>query len=628
MCGIAGEIRLDGTSPDLAALREGSARLAHRGPDDSGEWSEGPAAFVFRRLSILDLEHGRQPMRSADGRLCIVFNGEIYNHPRLKEELQSSGVQYRTRSDTETLLHLYERHGEGMLQRLEGMFAFALWDSRKGELLLARDRLGVKPLYYCFDGRRLAFASELRALIPLLPGTGLDPAGVLDYLLFGFVHSPRTVLSAALKLPPGHFLRLDARGLKLERYWELPARPAWASHHHKPLRDPSLGEAMDEVERQLIASVRGQMLSDVPVGAFLSGGVDSSLVTALMTRASGGGVKTFSIGFTGARSGLDESGYARAVARCLGTEHHELILPADVLGRVEELSLSLDEPIADSAILPTYLLSRFAREKVKVVLSGEGADELFAGYGRYKAAFLSEAHDRLPAWGRPLAAAAFRRMGRGRLFERLPYAGMRAWAEASAHSLPSEVESVCSREFWDSTTRVDPFEWLKDPEGPMSLGGALAFDLRTVLCDCLLMKVDKASMAASLEARVPFLDSRLVEYVMGLPASSKIRRFKGKYMLRRLALKYLPKGIAWRRKHGFIVPWEEWTRDPFNRLLDEMVGDGALSGRGLFEPSRLRWMLDELRAGSREADPGLFFRIAVLGLWLGGLKKEARCLRD
>ena len=625
MCGITGEIRLDGSAADLGPVLRARELLAHRGPDDSGEWSDGPAAFAFRRLSILDLEHGHQPMLSEDGRLCVVFNGEIYNHPRLKEELEASGARYRTRSDTETLLHLYERYGEGMLQHMEGMFAFALWDSRRKELLLARDRLGVKPLYYCFNGRRLAFASELRALVPLLPSLDLDPAGILDYLLFGFVHSPRTALSAALKLPPGHLLRLDARGLKLERYWELPPRPAWAAHHHKEGRDPSLGEAMDEVERLLIASVRGQLLSDVPVGAFLSGGVDSSLVTALMARASSKPVQTFSIGFSGARSGLDESAHARTVAKYLGTDHHELVLPAGVLGRVEELALSLDEPIADSAILPTYLLARFAREKVKVVLTGEGADELFAGYGRYKAAFLSETVDRLPPWGRPAAAAAFRRLGKGRLFERLPYAGLRDWAEASAHSLPDEVEHVCRRDFWDSTEKVDPFEWLKDPESPMTLSQALAFDLRTVLCDCLLMKVDKATMAASLEARVPFLDSRLAEYAMHLPSSSKIRRFKGKYMLRRLALKYLPKAIVWRRKHGFIVPWEEWVRDPANRLLDDMVGGGGLAQWGVFEPSRLRWMLDELRAGGREADPGIFFRIAVLGLWLGSLKKGVRC---
>ncbi|MFH1725481.1 MAG: asparagine synthase (glutamine-hydrolyzing) [Elusimicrobiota bacterium] len=621
MCGIVGIYNLDGKAADADAVLSARERLAHRGPDEAGAWSEGPVAFGFRRLSILDLEHGQQPMRSADGRLTIVFNGEIYNHPRIKEELERAGVRYRTRSDTESLLHLFAREGDGALRRAEGMFALAVWDARKHELLLARDPVGVKPLYYHFDGKRLAFSSELRSLASLLPNLELDSAGVLDYLSYGFVHSPRTVLSSVLKLPPGHLLRVNAHGLKLESFWEIPTRPPWAAHaHHAPSRDPSLAEAMDEVERLLIASVRGQLMSDVPVGAFLSGGVDSSLVTAIMSRATGGKVRTFSIGFSGVRAGLDESAHARAVARYLGTDHHELVLPADVLSRVEDLGQSLDEPIADSAILPTLLLSRFARESVKVVLTGEGADELFAGYGRYKAAYLSEAVGRMPQWSQAIGAVLARRMGKGRLFRELPHGGLRAWARASAHSQPAELDGICCRDFWRRAERVSPLEWLKDSEEPHSLKGALAFDLRTVLCDCLLMKVDKTTMRAGLEARVPYLDRRLVEYALHLPASSKIRRLKGKYLLRRLAGKYLPKPIAWRRKHGFIVPWEEWVRSPSNRVLDELLARGAWRSWGVFEEARLRWMLDELRAGSREVDSGLFFRVAVFALWLESFK--------
>ncbi|MFH2203801.1 MAG: asparagine synthase (glutamine-hydrolyzing) [Elusimicrobiota bacterium] len=624
MCGIAGEFRLDGSCADRGAAAAAAAALAHRGPDESGDWAEGPVAFAFRRLSILDLARGQQPMRSPSGRFSIVYNGEIYNHPQLKEELERGGTVYRTHCDTETLLHLYAQEGAAALRRIEGMFAFAVWDAEKHELLLARDPLGIKPLYYHFDGKRLAFASELRALTTLTQERALDPSGVLDYLAYGFTHSPRTVLDSVLKLPPGHLLRVNAHGLAIEKYWEIPPRPPWETRGHGG-RGPGIGEAMDQVERLLIASVRGQLMSDVPVGAFLSGGVDSSLITAIMARAAGKTVSTFSIGFTGVAAGLDESAHARTVARYLGTQHHELILPGDALGRVDELVDGLDEPIADSAILPTYLLAKFAREHVKVVLTGEGADEIFAGYNRYKAAYLSERLDRVPRWGRGLAVAVARRFGKGAVFARMPHRGLRAWAEANRHTDPETFTAVCRREFLDRAAHVDPWEWLKDPEEPHSLNGALAFDLRTVLADCLLMKVDKTTMRASLEARVPFLDRRLVEYAMHLPASIKIRRLKGKYLLRRLAAKYLPPRIAWRRKHGFVVPWEEWVRRPDNPALDDLLSSRGLEDWGVFDRGHLQWMRGELRGGSGRADAGLFFRVAILGLWLDALKRRTAC---
>lgn len=617
MCGFVGEFRFDGNKPDAERVKRARERLAHRGPDEAGFWSGGPVALGFRRLSIIDVAHGQQPMRR--GSLVVVYNGEIYNHPEIQAELEAAGVRYDTRSDTESLLRLFERHGTEALSRIEGMFAFAMWDEKKSELVLARDPLGVKPLYYRIDDKGIVFGSELRAVASLSPNLQLDPAGVLDYMAHGFTHSPRTVLDSVMKLAPGHLLRVNAKGLKIERYWEMPTRPSWTGS------GPSLSEAVDEVERRLIRSVRGQLLSDVPVGAFLSGGVDSSLIAALMQRAAPGGkVKTFSIGFSDARSGLDESAHARTVARYLGTDHHELILPSDVLARVEELAEGLDEPIADSAILPTYLLSKFARESVKVVLSGEGADEIFAGYNRYKAAFLSEKVDSLPSWGRPLAAAVARRMGKGRTFERLPHADALSWAEANAHSTQDEFKGVLKQDFLLKSEKVDPWEWLKDPEAPHSLNGALAFDLKTVLCDCLLMKVDKTTMRASLEARVPYLDRRLVEYALHLPASTKIRRLKGKFALRRLAAKYLPRPVVWRKKHGFVVPWEEWIRAKGNHLLDDLFAEGSLASWNLFDGKHLRWMLGELRAGSGSVDAGLLFRAVVLGLWLKSMEKE-RC---
>jgi asparagine synthase (glutamine-hydrolysing) len=549
-------------------------------------------------------------MSTEDGRATIVFNGEIYNHPLLKASLEAQGERFRTRSDTETILRLYAREGRSALRRLEGMFALAVFDSGDGRAVLARDLFGVKPLYYHCDGRTLSFASELRALAALLPEIRLDASAVLDYLSYGIVHAPRTILKGAFKLPPGCLLSFGPGGLEIERFQELEAEASAGA--------ASLGEAASEIEARLRASVRGQLLSDVPVGAFLSGGVDSSLLTALMVQESGRRVQTFSIGFSGARAGLDESAHARAVARSLGTEHHELVLPAGVLDGAGELARCLDEPIADSAILPTHLLSRFARERVKVVLSGEGADELFAGYNRYKAAFLSESAERLPAWLRPAARAAARRMGRGRIFRGIPYREMRDWAKTAAHAEPPAYEHLLSPEFRESAKGLDPFSWLDAFDGPHSLAGAQAFDLKTVLCDALLMKVDKASMAASLEARVPFLDRRLAAYALGLPGSLKLRLLKGKFVLRRLAARHVPWGIAMRRKHGFIVPWEEWVRSPGNSRLDEMLRAREFQALGIFDARRLRELLSNLRAGS-EGDPGIFYRVAVLWLWYEAL---------
>ncbi|MBI4349462.1 MAG: hypothetical protein HY553_21685, partial [Elusimicrobia bacterium] len=359
--------------------------------------------------------------------------------------------------------------------------------------------------------------------------------------------------------------------------------------------------------------VRGQLLADVPVGAFLSGGVDSSVVAALMTQEARGRVKTFSIGFSGARSGLDESAHARAAARHLGTDHHELVLPATVLDRLEELATALDEPIADSAILPTLLLSRFAREQVKVVLTGEGADELFAGYGRYKASYLSERILRLPDWSRPVAASVARHFGKGRLFEGLPLETVGDWADGNAHGTSDDARSVCRADFLADAERPEPLDWLSPADEPHSLAQALAYDLRTVLCDSLLMKVDKATMRAGLEARVPFLDRSVVSFAFSLPAGLKLRRLKGKYILRRLAEKWLPSRIAWRRKHGFIVPWEEWVRRPDNALLDDLIRDPAVGE--VFDADRLAAARRRLAHGGGPADPGLFFRVAVFALW-------------
>ncbi len=616
MCGICGLFNLDGSPADREAVRRMRGRLAHRGPDDEGEHFEGPVGLGFRRLSILDLEGGHQPMSSPDGRYSIVFNGEIYNHPQLRAELEASGVRFQTHSDTETILQLFIRNGPAAFSRLNGMFAVALWDRERQKLTLARDPIGVKPLYYRFDGRVLGFSSELRSLMAWREPWALDPAGVLDYLCYGKVHAPRTVLRDALKLPPASYLELDAQGLRLHTYWRVPK-------YHKSAKEPSLQQAADELDRLLKDAVWGNCLSDVPVGAFLSGGVDSSLVAALMARRPGSAkVQTFSVGFSGADSGVDESAHARQVARHIGCEHHELMLPADVLDHLEGSIELLDEPIADSAILPTFLLSRFAREKVKVVLTGEGADELFAGYNRYKAAWVNEGLRALPPWGQTLALPLAKRLGKGAVFNTLPFQDARQWAAATASSSREDLRAVLHPDFWDASSQVDALEWLKDFEGMDHLNDALAFDLKTVLCDSLLMKVDKSTMRASLEARVPFLDKAVVEFAAGLPSSFKIRLFKGKYLLRHVARRYLPENIVWRRKHGFIVPWEAWVRDAGNQALTTLLEDPDFSSCGIFDMERLKIFRQELSRGSRDVDCGLFFRIAVFGLWLKSLGKS------
>lgn len=621
MCGICGAFNQDLKPADSRPVEAMSSALIHRGPDDAGLHVDGPAALGFRRLSILDLEGGHQPMLSEDAQVAVVFNGEIYNHPQLKAELESQGVRYKTHSDTETILQLYLREGKSAVCRLEGMFAFAVWDRRKKTMILARDRLGIKPLYYSLERGRLAFASELRALLRSGISKEFDPLALWDYLNYGYVHSPRTIFRSALRLPPGHMLVAGTSGAGLQKYWSLRGEsPPEAEFAKSAAAYDSEGRGggavLEELEKRLSDAVRSHLLSDVPVGAFLSGGLDSSLVAALMTRALPR-VSTFTIGFEGAKRGLDESKWARRVAQHLGTDHHEERLPADVLNRIEDFADCLDEPIADSAILPTYFLSRFARKNVKVVLTGEGADELFAGYDRYKAAYISEKIFGLPRSFQPFAAGLARILNRSRPFARLPIQGPSDWALACRNGKEEDIPPYLSRDVLDCVSPAWE-DWVKDLSGLSGLNGALTCDLRTVLSECLLMKVDKTGMKASLEARVPFLDRALVEFALSIPSREKIRYFKGKFILRKLALKYLPSDICFRRKHGFWVPWEEWVRSP-KSVVEEALHSSSLKRSGLFDQGILLKNLSELREGSSTHDAGLFFRITVFALWLASL---------
>ncbi|MFA5160967.1 MAG: asparagine synthase (glutamine-hydrolyzing) [Elusimicrobiales bacterium] len=599
MCGFCGLVPLDGKARDAAPVKAMRAALAHRGPDDEGELSLPGGALGFRRLSILDIEGGHQPMVSDDGAAAIVFNGEIYNHPALKSELEAKGEKFLTRSDTETILRLYLREGEGAIARLRGMFAFAIADTRRKKLILARDHIGIKPLYYCVRGGALYFSSELRSLLKAGIPADFDPAGLRDYLENNFVRAPRTVISGVFKLPAGHKLVFDLEGGKTpqpERFYALKTSD-------DGIRDGN--EALERLDALLNDSVKAHLLSDVPVGAFLSGGVDSSLLTALMCRHYPGKVKTFSIGFSGARAGMDESRWAKKAALHLGTEHNEIMLPADVLGRIPELLLALDEPLGDSAVLPVFLLSQYAAKQVKVALSGEGADELFAGYNRYKAAYLTYLAAKNPAWRAVMAARG--NFSSDAFYRAMPLDSQDKWMEASRHSRPEDaayfMKAAGGAEFWrDYTERAEGFN------------GMLLADFRTIMADCLLMKVDKAAMAASLETRVPFLTPELAEFAFNLSPELKSRRFKSKWLLRKLAEKYLPSDIVWRRKHGFWSPWEEWIKSGPPEVFDAL-SSGALGGDPVFDFKKLEAELSALRSGGKTRDTGLVFRAAVLALW-------------
>jgi asparagine synthase (glutamine-hydrolysing) len=610
VCGICGVFDLTGRPASRELVWRMRGRLAHRGPDDEGDFYDGALGLGFRRLSILDLEGGHQPMSTVDGNLTIAFNGEIYNHKELR-----GGHRYRTSSDTESLLYAYADHGLDAFRWARGMFAAAIWDKRQQELVLVRDPLGIKPLYYSFDGKRLLFSSELRSLMAAPIDDSLDAAAVLDYLAYGKVHAPRTIVRDALKLMPGHVLRLSVRGLSIERYWHPPKARTIG-------RKMSLRTAVDRLDELLTDSVKAHLLSDVPLGSFLSGGVDSSLITAIMSRQTFRKVQTFSVGFDGPGVS-DETAYAAEAAKAIGTEHHELRLPSTILEKMEDAVGLLDEPIGDSALLPTFLLSQHARKSVKVVLTGEGADELFAGYDRYKAAWINERLRRMPPALRRMATPVARRLGKGEVFRKLPVQDARGWADATASADFEAVSRLLTPEFSGSAHRAESLEWLKD-FGPFeTLHDALDFDLRTVLCDSLLMKVDKSTMRASLEARVPFLDTRVVEFAAGLPSSFKIRRFKGKFLLRLVAQRYIPRKLAWRRKHGFIVPWEPWVRDAKNESVRRVLNDPAFARLGVFNVGRLQMFHQALSMGSRDVEAGLFFRVMMLGLWLESCRSES-----
>jgi len=589
MCGIYGMLHLDGAPAAADALRPMARLTVHRGPDDEGVYADGPLAFGMRRLSIIDVAGGHQPLSNEDGTLSLIANGEIYNYQALRSELTAQGHRFRTASDCETIIHLYEQHGDAFVERLNGMFAFALWDARRQRLLLGRDRLGIKPLYLWNDGRRLIFASEAKAILAL-PGMSaeLDPAPLSAYLMLGYVPAPQSIFRGLRKLAPATVLSAERGQVGERRYWRVPAEID---------RTPSEEEWIERVRARLEQSVRMQMVSDVPIGAFLSGGVDSSAVVAFMSAASDRPVKTYAIGFGGgaAEDYYNELPYARKVAQRFGTDHHEILVRPDVTALLPKLLWQMDEPIADTAFITTYLVSQFARRDVTVILSGVGGDELFGGYRRYLGSHYQAYFDRLPLGLRRAASA---------LGERLP--GDRHSPLLNALRLAKGFLSTAGLPFderYRSYVEVFPEDaataLLRHPRNDEhdalaeaftaatssdELNQMLSVDAQTQLPDDLLLLTDKMSMAVSLECRVPLLDHELVELAAHMPQEVKIRGGRLKHALKAALSDILPTDILERKKRGFGTPMGAWLKGDLASLVRELLSPASIEARGLFRP--------------------------------------------
>lgn len=607
MCGIYGAFSTDGGRPVQAEVLERMAHvLAHRGPDGGGSRLAGPFGMGMCRLSIIDLAGGDQPMSNEDGSLWVVFNGEIYNYRELAAELRARGHRFATSSDTEVLVHLYEEYGERCVEPLRGMFAFALWDEPRRELVLGRDRLGIKPMYYASTPEGLLFGSELKALVQspwLLPR--LDRRGLGAYLQYGYIPDPLTILDGVLKLPPGHMLTVRAgRPAAPRRYWE--PTPCF-----KVGRSPAdEGQAAEDLWRRLEEAVHFHMVSDVPVGAFLSGGVDSSAVVSIMARAAGRPVKTFSVGFREDR--YNELPHARQVAEACGTEHHELLVESNDLKLLEELLSGFDEPFADSSAIPTFLVSRLARQHVKVVLSGDGGDELFAGYDRYVVDFRRRRLGLLGDLGlgtvmRGVSALLPVGGGKNTLYnlslprlERyidsislFPRRALRDLLDADGTAPPVDIAGLTDRD-------LDPLSQLQ------------ALDLRTYLPGDILTKVDRMSMANSLEARVPLLDHPLVEFACSLPPELRLRNGITKYLFKRALEGRVPAEILTRAKQGFAVPLESWFSDSVPGFFrDELADASALLGVGI-RRSEISGLFDRFETTRRRDYCDRLWALAVL----------------
>ena len=624
MCGICGIVDYrDNIRVEEKTINGMCGRLRHRGPDDEGVYLNGGMPSVglgHRRLSIIDLSRaGHQPMTNEDGSVQLVFNGEIYNYRDLRDELKKLGHIFRSDSDTEVMVHLYESYGEDCVSRLRGMFAFAVWDEKKRTLLLGRDRIGKKPLLYHHSGGTFCFASEFTSILASgLIDKEVDLKALNYYMTFGYVPAPLSIYKGVFKLPPAHILVLKDGDIRLKRYWQLD---------YSPKIRISEQEASGEVLRRLEEAVKIRLYSDVPLGAFLSGGIDSSAVVGLMSKVSGSKVKTFSIGFE--ESDYSELKYARAVAERFGTEHHELIVKPNAVEIIPLLVERYGEPYADSSCIPTYYVARETKRFVTVALNGDGGDESFGGYERYQAMMVSENLQKLPGYLRRIACGfsgilpdsvdqkdTLRRIKRFFGSAGLPRAERYLrWVGILGEIRPDDLYS---EEFLKAAKQADPLpligRYLDGPNKPDLLDSLLLADTSTYLPDDLLVKVDIASMANSLEARSPFLDHELMEFAAKLPSDFKVRGFTKKYILRKAVKGLLTEKNISRKKMGFGVPVGQWFRGELKGFLRETVLSGESLKRGYFRPDAVNRIVEDHISGKKDYTFQLW-SLLMLELW-------------
>ncbi len=619
MCGIAGALANEpGAPPPPGAVEQMAAAMIHRGPDGFGFWRGGPAALGHRRLAIIDLsEAGRQPMTNEDGHVAAVVNGEIYNHRELRAELEAKGHTFRSASDCEVVVHLYEEVGARVPELLRGMFALAVWDARAGTLLLARDRFGEKPLYYSERADGFVFASEIAALIADERTSGEVSLPALDaYLALQYVPAPSTIYERVRKLPAGHTLELRCGGRPVvRRYYRLTRRPELAAM--------SEADAVREVRETVDEAVRSRLMSDVPLGAFLSGGIDSSIVVACMARATGRPVQTFSVGFSEAGRADDELPYARLVAERYHTDHHELIVAPDMAGLLPSIVRHHGEPFADTSAVPTRYLCEMTRRHVKVALSGDAGDEAFGGYRRYVWAHIADRLARLPGALRSAVAGALRAVPGGPARWLREYGARLADDEATRYlrfvchfsaAEKADIYTPALRAEFSRDAVAEAFAGHLAASGATDVVGRLqGLDIETYLPDDILAKVDIASMTHGLEARAPLVDHRVVELGASLPGRLKLRRGKGKHILKRAFADLVPAEIVNRRKKGFALPTARWLRGRLHATARDLLLSPEARGRGLFDVRAVETLLDRHRGGENHGER--IWNLMVLETW-------------
>ncbi len=632
MCGIAGICQVDASplTPEAGQwVKAMTDRMSHRGPDGEGQWSKGPVCLGHRRLSIIDLSGGGQPMHSADGQMTVTFNGEIYNYAELKEQLTALGGQFQTSSDTEVILEGYRIWGPDCLARFDGMFAFALWDNQQRRLFCARDRFGKKPFFYTVQHGRLYFASELTGIEQLRHlSLTMNPQAVMRYLAYEYVPTPHSVYTEVQSLPPSHMLLLQDGNLSISRYWDMPMPD------ESDKRSDS--ELCEELRFLLSRAVRRRMVSDVPLGVFLSGGIDSSIVAGLMARQSSTAIKTFSIGFS--EASYDESRYARIVAKAFATDHHQRVLSAEECADTLPGIISrMDVPMADASVAPTWLLSGVTREKVTVALGGDGADELWAGYEHYIGFKVAQWYNAAPSALRKGIIEPFAQLlpsSAGYINPRLAVATFLRAAHAPAWQrvqtmltafTPDMQESVLDTAFKAqqpgflapevlfAPTREHYDHW-QPQNAATPLARAFHVYARQFMLDDILVKVDRCSMLHSLEVRAPFLDKDAAEFAARLPVSRKLHGFKRKWLLKKAFAELLPDEILYRNKRGFQIPVAQWLRGRMRPLMEDLLSESTLKAQGIFNYQAVRALMDEHVSGRADLRKPLW-TLLVFQLW-------------